>query len=104
MPTLGVAPSTVDGARQLARLQEAIVRKRIAAALLACAAGVPPVLIGAVPAAAAPVNPTGSAFVATGSGAGTWTPPANLQWNSAHAFATVNTVTRTGVGSYTVHL
>ncbi len=87
------------------RLKEAIVRRRFAAALLACAAAVPLVLTGAVPADAAPLNPTGSAFVASfGIGSGTWTPQAQFQWNSAHPFGSVNSVTRNGLGSYTVHL
>ncbi len=81
------------------------MRRRIAGLVLACAAAVPSVLIGAVPAGAAPQGPTGSAFVGVFSiSSGTSGVDPNYQWNSAHPFTNVNTVTRNSTGNYTVHL
>lgn len=54
---------------------------------------------------AAPSGARGSAFVwANQPSSPTYTPSATYQWNSRHPFAAVNTITRSGVGRYTVRL
>jgi len=62
-------------------------------------------LIVSAAAYAAPSGARGSAFVwANQPSSASYTPSATYQWNSRHVGAAVNTVTRTGVGSYTVRL
>jgi hypothetical protein len=54
---------------------------------------------------AAPSGPRGSASVwANHPSSASYLPSPTYQWNSRHSFTAVNTVTRTGVGSYTVRL
>ena len=54
---------------------------------------------------AAPSGSRGSAFVwANQRSTASYTPSPTYQWNSQHRFTTVNIVTRTGVGRYTVWL
>jgi len=54
---------------------------------------------------AAPSGPQGSAFVWANQPTSTsYLPSPPYQWNSRHSFTAVNTITRTGVGSYTVRL
>lgn len=66
------------------------------------------VLAGLLPpgaAHAAPSGARGSAFVwANQPSSASYTPSALYQWNSRHVGAAVNTIARTGVGSYTVRL
>jgi hypothetical protein len=62
-------------------------------------------LAGAAPASAAPSGPLGNAFVwANDPTAASYTPSATYQYNSTAEFQTVNTINRTGTGSYTVLL
>jgi hypothetical protein len=62
-------------------------------------------LVAATPASAAPTGPYGSAFVwAHDPTAASYVPSAGYQWNSTNRWSAVNTVTRSGVGSYTVLL
>jgi hypothetical protein len=62
-------------------------------------------LIAPATAHAAPSGARGSAFVwANQPSSPSYTPSATYQWNSRHTFAAVNTVTRSGVGRYTVRL
>ena len=54
---------------------------------------------------AAPSGPRGSAFVwANQPSSASYLPSPAYQWNSRHSFTAVNTITRSGVGSYTVRL
>jgi hypothetical protein len=81
------------------------MRKRIAVAALISAMAVPLALTGASPAGAAPISPTGNAFVwANDPTSASYTPDATYQWNSTSPFRAVNTISRTGTGSYTVYL
>jgi hypothetical protein len=62
-------------------------------------------LAGGAPASAAPSGPSGSAFVwAHDPTSASYTPSSGYQWNSTSPWTAVNTVTRSGVGSYTVFL
>ena len=73
-------------------------------ALAAAAAVMAPLAVSAT-ARAAPTGPRGSAFVwANHPSTASYTPSATYQWNSHHPGAAVNTITRTGKGSYTVRL
>jgi hypothetical protein len=75
--------------------------------ILAAAAAAATMVTLTVPAAAraASSGPRGSAFVwADQPSAASYTPSPAYQWNSRHPLAAVNTITRTGAGSYTVRL
>ena len=86
-----VAPST--------RRLHAILLVLIAAAAIMVTLTVP------ATARAAPSGPQGSAFVWANQPTSTsYLPSPPYQWNSRHSFTAVNTITRTGVGSYTVRL
>src|SRR5437867_2159278 len=79
-------------------------RHTILLALAAAAAVMAPLAVSAT-AHAAPTGPRGSAFVwANRPSTASYTPSATYQWNSHHPGAAVNTITRTGKGSYTVRL
>lgn len=77
----------------------------LAVALLVFAAVGAAGLFTATPASAAPTAPFGFGFVwADQSTAASYLPNSIYQYNSAHSGQAVNTVTRQGVGSYTVFL
>jgi hypothetical protein len=60
--------------------------------------------LAASPASATPTGPIGSAFVwASSPTTASYVPPSTYQWNSTSGVA-VNSITRSGVGSYTVNL
>lgn len=62
-------------------------------------------LVAAAPASASPISPIGNAFVwANDPTAASYTPSGTYQYNSSAPFQTVNTISHTGTGSYTVYL
>ena len=90
--------------RALRRRTEAPLRHQILY-LLVAAATVLAAVIALPTAHAAPSSARGYAFVwANQPSAPNYTPHSTYQWNSEHRFAAVNTVTRSGVGRYTVRL
>jgi hypothetical protein len=73
--------------------------------VLIAAAATMVVLTVPATARAAPSGPRGSAFVwANQPSSANYLPSPAYQWNSRHSFTAVNTITRSGVGSYTVRL
>jgi hypothetical protein len=79
--------------------------RRAVIALFLAAAAVLLNLVAGAPAGAAPIAPIGNAFVwAHDPTAASYTPSATYQFNSTQPWQAVNTISRTGTGSYTVFL
>jgi hypothetical protein len=78
---------------------------RAAGALLVAASAALVNLVVATPASAAPIAPIGNAFVWADQPTNpNYVPAAQYQMNSSRLFQAINSITRTGVGSYTVWL